>query len=114
MERAWGVPAAHENEYANDQIEQDHNAQIVFDRKRLRGGRYDQAGLETAVLAPNLVAGLRPYSQCPESLDNLDGAACGLAVDGDEHITGSYPGSLPRGIRRHEDGLNTLRVIRPG
>ena len=60
---ACGVPAAHENEQSNEQIKQAHNTEIVFNRQGFRSGSSDQAGTETLVLPPDLVARLRPYTQ---------------------------------------------------
>ena len=74
MHGASGVPAARENKKADEKIEQAHNAQIIFDGGRpLRRLGY-QLGLKLFSASLDSVVRLRPQSDAPQALGDVDGA----------------------------------------
>src|ERR1700688_2804480 len=89
MHRARRVPAAREDEKANEEIEQANDAQIIFDRGGSLRRLGDQQGLKLFPAPFDSVVRLRPQPNMPQAFSNLDGIADREVIDGDYFIVGS-------------------------
>src|ERR1700676_5206587 len=113
VDRPRGVPTPGKNIQADEQVKQAHDSKIIFNGDGLGGRCGDYAGIEGAILAPDFIAGLRPYSQSPEALAYIDGASQGLSVNGDKHIARFDPRAFGRRIRPNEFFRQALLAFVP-
>ena len=87
MDRAGRVPAADEDEQADEQIEKRGDAQIIFDGRRVFLRRGDQRSFEGAAVATQFVADFGPGADVEEDASDVRGAMNGHAADGFDDIT---------------------------
>jgi hypothetical protein len=114
MDGTRGIPAANENEDANEKIKQADHPLVVFDRRGFLGGRSDQGSLKLLAIADQFVADFGPQSRTPQTLGYLDLGGDRNIIDGDQDVPGpdAYFGSW--GVGCEFPGLDTAGGIEPG
>ncbi len=92
MYGARGVPPPRKNEQADEEVQHAHNAQIIFNR--CGPGRWldYQLHLKLFAASHNLIAGLRPESDAPQTLGDVDRVMNGHVIDGQDLVAGSKSG----------------------
>src|SRR5438132_5385957 len=110
---ARSVPPADENEQTDEQIKQANDAQIIFRGQGLFGRRREQGGLEFLTVAGKPVVNLAPKSCTIQPPGNFCSPCDSGAVDGQQDIARTDPGSSCRRIRRNPAGLNPMVGIQP-
>ncbi len=81
MDGARRIPPAHENEKADEEIQQRGNAQVVFNRRGIFLRRRDQRCFKLLSAAAHRVADFRPWSHVEQHAGNIRGSMNREAAD---------------------------------
>ena len=92
MHGARRVPPARKNEKADEEIEQAHNAQIIFNRGGPLGRLDDKLGFKLFAAALDPVMGQRPQSDSPQALGDIDRAMDRRIVNCENAVVGPQAG----------------------
>src|ERR1700680_3024213 len=93
MHRARRVPAAHENEHTNEEIEQTDKPAVIFNGRGFFRGRGSDGSFELPAVADQFVAHLRPQTGMPQAASDLHLGSDGDAVYGDQQIAWANSGA---------------------
>ena len=114
MNGARRVPAAHENEQADEEVKQPEDAQIVFNRRRIFLRRGDHRRLKGAAVAEQLVADFGPGADVKEYAGDVGRAMDRNTANGLDNIPLADAGFRARRIGDDVPGGNALRGVHPG
>jgi hypothetical protein len=81
------VPAARENEKADEKIEQADDAQIIFNGGRPLGRLSYQKSFKLPAAALDSVVGLRPQSDAPQAFGYINGAMDWQVINGQNFVS---------------------------
>src|SRR5260370_30946220 len=98
MHGARTVPWGNENEQADEQVKQAHDAQVVLGRKGLLGRGCEEWRFEFLTTAGKLVAHLGPEPSTVQPPSDLRGSCDRGAIDRQQDVVGGWTvlGSGPR------------------
>ena len=114
MHGARGVPAADENEQADEQIEQAHDAQVILGCQRLFCRRREQRGFEFLAAARKFVAHLGPQPRTVETPRHFRRSTDRSTIDREKNVARANSSAGGRRIRSNPAGLNSMVGIEPG
>src|SRR5882672_727130 len=113
MDGARGVPAAHENEKPDEEVQQADEAAIAFDGIGFFGGGGDEGSFKLAAITGQFVANLGPKAGVPEAAGDLDLGVDGNAVNGDEEVAGANTGLSGGGVGCQLPSLDAGGSVEP-
>src|SRR5216683_2056502 len=108
------IPAADKNEQADKQIKQAHDTQVILDRQGLFRRCGKQRRLELLTTARELIANLGPQTRAFQPASHLSRSRDRDAIEVQQGVAGSNPGTSCRRIWRNLTGLNSVVRIEPG
>ncbi len=114
MHGARSVPAANEDEQADEKIEQPHDSQVVLSRKRLFGRGGEKRGFEFLTTTGKFVMYLGPKPGAVQASSDLGSPGDGGAIDHQQDIAWAYASASRGRIRRNPAGLNAVVRVEPG
>src|SRR5260370_28498615 len=113
VHRARGIPAADENEQANEQIEQAYDSQVILGREGLFGRGGEDWRFEFLTTAGKFVAHLGPEPSSVQPPGDLCGSCDRGAVDCLQDVARANPCASCRGIGRNTAGLHSVVRVEP-
>jgi hypothetical protein len=111
---ARSVPAANENEQANEKVKQRRDAQIILDGGGIFLGRGDERCLKSAAVATQLIANFHPGSDAEENPGDIGGAVDGETADRLDDIALLNSGFGGGRVFYDMPGGDALRGVHPG
>src|SRR5882672_7030258 len=108
------VPAAHENEKSDEEVQKADEATVIFDGIGFfrRGG--DDRSFKLAAIARQFVADLSPKPGVPEAAGDLHLRVNGNVVNGDQEVAGANTGLGGGGIGSQFPSLSAGGSVEPG
>src|ERR1700687_2023576 len=86
MHGARGIPPAHEDEQADEEIQKAYKPAVILDGSRLIRRSGDDGGLKLAAVAREFVTDLVPESGMPQAAGDLYLRGDRDVVDGDQQV----------------------------
>src|SRR5258708_40032247 len=110
---ARSVPSADENEKADEQVKQAHDAQVVLGRKGLLGRGCEEWCFEFLTTAGKLVAHLGPEPSTVQPPSDLRGSCDRGAIDRQQDVVGADPGASCRRLGGNPAGPTAMIRVAP-
>ena len=114
MHGARSVPAARENEQANENIDQAGDAEIVLEGGGIFGVGGDELGVEGGAVALDAVGELGPFAGAEEHLSDLGGTANIGAANGFDVVAGLDASLFGGRAGSNVPGLDAGAGVQPG
>src|ERR1700756_3415827 len=114
MHGSRGVPAADENEQADEKGEQAKNSQVGFGSERFFSGRRKDRRFKLFTSAGQLVVHLRPQARTIQTPSDLRSSRDRGAIDRQQNIAKANTGSSRGGIGGNSAGWNAVVGVEPG
>src|SRR6266403_2072062 len=107
------VPAAHENEKSDEEVQKADEAAVIFDGIGFFRWSGDDGSFKLAAIARQFVADLSPKPGVPEAAGDLHLRVNGNVVNGDQEVAGANTGLRGGGIGRQLPGLDAGCGVQP-
>src|SRR5437867_6591477 len=105
---ARSIPAADENEQANEQVQQADDSQVVFGREGFFGRRGEERGLEFLSTTGKLVAHLGPEPRTVQTPSDFRGSGNRGTIDRQQDVARVDSGARGVRIGRYARGLKLV------